>query len=80
MANYFTNCVIGDENYNQKLSLARANDVKTILLKSLSNSGRKDVQIDVYGFGEDEALSPFENTFPEERFYNRTVLIDIIPK
>lgn len=72
--------VIGDENYNQKLSLARANDVKTILLKSLTNSGRKDVQIDVYGFGEDETLSPFENTFPEERFYNRTVLIDIIPK
>ncbi len=72
--------IIGDATYNQTLSLARANDVKTIISNSLSKAGRKDVVIDVYGFGEDETLSPFENKFPEERFYNRTVLIDIIPK
>ncbi len=71
--------IIGDAAYNQKLSLARANDVKAIIAKSLWKAGRKDVQIEVYGFGEDEELSPFENVFPEERFYNRTVLIDIIP-
>ncbi|HLP94869.1 MAG TPA: OmpA family protein [Saprospiraceae bacterium] len=71
--------IIGDAAYNQKLSLARANDVKSILANSLSKVGRSDVLIEVYGFGEDETLSPFNNDYPEERFYNRTVLIDIIP-
>ena len=71
--------VIGNEAYNQKLSLARANDVKSILESSLANTGRKDVKFEVYGFGEDEGLAPFENKYPEQRFYNRTVVIDIIP-
>jgi len=71
--------VIGDEAYNQQLSLARANEVRDILEYTLARSGRKDVRFEVYGFGEDENLSPFENKFPEERFYNRTVIIDIIP-
>jgi outer membrane protein OmpA-like peptidoglycan-associated protein len=34
--------VIG-EGYNQELSLARANDVKTIIQNSLSKAGRNDV-------------------------------------
>jgi hypothetical protein len=38
------------------------------------------VKFEVYGFGEDKTAAPFENKFPEERFYNRTVVIDIIPK
>ncbi len=71
--------IIGDEDYNQKLSLARANDVKGILENGLSKAGRKDVSFEVYGFGEDQNLAPFENRFPEERFYNRTVILDIIP-
>lgn len=71
--------VIGDEAYNQKLSLARANDVKSILESSLAKAGRNDVKFEVYGFGEDENLVPFENKYPEQRFYNRTVVIDIIP-
>lgn len=71
--------IIGDEAHNQILSLARANDVKNILEKGLSKAGRTDVKFEVYGFGEDQSLSPFENKFPEERFYNRTVLIDIFP-
>jgi outer membrane protein OmpA-like peptidoglycan-associated protein len=72
--------IIGEAAYNETLSMARANDVKRILSESLAKAGRKDVQFYIYAFGEDETLSPFENTFPEERFYNRTVLIDIIPK
>jgi outer membrane protein OmpA-like peptidoglycan-associated protein len=71
---------IGDETNNLELSLARANDVKNILQASLSKAGRTDVTFEVYGFGEDEKLSPFENKFPEERFYNRSVVIDIIPQ
>lgn len=71
--------VIGEEVHNQDLSLARANDVKNIIESGLSKSGRNDVKFEVLGYGEDENKSPFENKTPEERFYNRTVIIDIIP-
>lgn len=71
--------IIGEENYNQKLSLARANDVKNILEKSLAKSGRFDVKFQVNGYGENPDYLHFENKFPEERFYNRTVIIDILP-
>jgi len=72
--------IIGDDAHNLELSLARANDVRTILEKSLKDAGRSDVKFEVYGTGEDEKLSPFENKYPEERFYNRSVIIDIIPQ
>lgn len=71
---------IGEEAHNLGLSLARANDVKSILEKSLFNAGRNDVKLVVNGFGEDEKVSPFKNKFPEERAYNRTVIIDITPE
>jgi outer membrane protein OmpA-like peptidoglycan-associated protein len=71
--------IIGEEIHNQDLSLARANDVKNILENGLSKAGRNDVKFEVLGYGEDENRSPFENKTPEERFYNRTVVIDIIP-
>lgn len=71
--------IIGEESYNLNLSLERANEVKSIIEKALSNSGRKDVKFEVHGFGEDESMAAFENKLPEERFYNRTVIIDIIP-
>ena len=70
--------VIGEVDYNKDLSLARANDVKGILEKSLAAAGRTDVTFKVRGEGEDEKLAPFENNYPEERFYNRTVIIDIV--
>lgn len=72
--------IIGDAANNKRLSLARANDVRRILEAELKRNGRTDVTFEVLGFGEDNSLSPFENTYPEERFYNRTVLIDIFPK
>jgi outer membrane protein OmpA-like peptidoglycan-associated protein len=71
--------VIGDEANNMVLSLARANEVKGIIESALSKAGRSDVKFEVYGFGEDQSLAPFANGTPEERFYNRTVIIDIIP-
>lgn len=71
--------VIGEEIHNQTLSLARAAEVRTILENGLTKAGRTDVKFEVHGFGEDQSHSPFENKFPEERFYNRTVIIDIIP-
>jgi outer membrane protein OmpA-like peptidoglycan-associated protein len=71
--------IIGDKEHNLNLSLARANDVKSILEKALVNTGRKGVKFTVRGYGENEAFSPFNNNLPEERFYNRSVIIDIIP-
>ena len=71
--------IIGGEENNLKLSVSRANDVKVILENGLAKAGRSDVRFEVHGFGEDQNLAPFENKYPEERFYNRTVIIDIIP-
>ncbi len=70
---------IGEEDYNQTLSLARANDARSIIEKALSKEGRSDVIFEVYGLGEDPNWSPFDNNYPEERAYNRTVIMDIIP-
>ncbi len=72
--------IIGDDANNRVLSLARANDVKQIIDNSLAKAGRRDVKFEIHGFGEDQKLSQFDNEFPEERFYNRTVIIDILPK
>ncbi len=71
--------IIGDETNNKELALARANDVKGILEKALLKAGRSDVKFEVYGVGEDQKTAPFANKFPEERFYNRTVIIDVLP-
>ena len=71
--------IIGGEDYNLKLSIARAEDVRTILESGLAKAGRSDVKFEVHGFGADQNLAPFENKYPEERFYNRTVIIDIVP-
>jgi len=70
--------VIGGEDHNRDLSLARANDVKNIIEGALSKANRKDVKFEINGFGEDENKAPFENKTPEERSYNRTVIIDIV--
>ncbi|NOU48289.1 MAG: OmpA family protein [Bacteroidales bacterium] len=72
--------IIGEEVYNQKLSVDRANDVKRIMENGLSKAGRNDVKFEIFGYGEDPNLTLFDNKYPEERFYNRTVIIDIIPK
>jgi outer membrane protein OmpA-like peptidoglycan-associated protein len=69
--------IIGNDAYNLKLSIARANDVKKIIGSALAKSGRTDVKFEVTGYGEDPNFSPFKNEFPEERSYNRTVIIDI---
>lgn len=69
--------IIGDDAYNLKLSQERANDVRSIIESALAKAGRSDVKFEVSGYGEDPSHSPFNNKFPEERFYNRTVIIDI---
>jgi outer membrane protein OmpA-like peptidoglycan-associated protein len=71
--------IIGEEKHNYTLSNDRAKEAQQILEKALLNAGKKGVKFETYGFGEDAAMAPFENNLPEERFYNRAVIIDIIP-
>ena len=72
--------IIGGEDNNLKLSLARANDTREIIEKALAKAGRTDVKFEVNGYGEDQKTAPYANQYPEERSYNRSVIIDIIPK
>jgi outer membrane protein OmpA-like peptidoglycan-associated protein len=71
---------IGEDEYNLQLSIERSNDVFEIIKSELTRIGMEKVEFTVFGFGEDVALVPFENDTPEERFYNRTVIVDIIPQ
>ncbi|MES2005344.1 MAG: OmpA family protein [Bacteroidota bacterium] len=71
--------IIGEEKYNLNLSKERATEAQRILERALTNAGKKGVKFETYGFGEDVSMSPFENNYAEERFYNRTVIIDILP-
>ncbi|GAC1594472.1 MAG: hypothetical protein NVS3B19_16980 [Ginsengibacter sp.] len=68
--------IIGEEYHNMVLSQQRAQSTVAILKNA--TAGKTNVKYEVYGFGEDQNAAPFENKTPEERFYNRTVIIDII--
>lgn len=72
--------IIGDDAYNLTLSKQRASDAQRILEQALAKSGKKGVKFETFGFGEDVSLAPFDNRLPEERSYNRSVIIDIIQK
>ena len=71
--------IIGEQEHNLNLSRDRARDVQNILERALSNAGKQKVTFETYGFGADVQSAPFENDFPEERCYNRTVIINIAP-
>ncbi|MEO8886764.1 MAG: OmpA family protein [Mucilaginibacter sp.] len=70
--------IIGEPAYNQTLSNDRALQTQKMIEQALNSSGKKNVKFETSGFGEDTAQAPFDNNLPEERFYNRTVIIDII--
>ncbi len=72
--------IIGNEQYNLKLSDKRAQDGYQILKAALDKAGKNNVKFETTGFGEALSHAPFENNLPEERFYNRTVIIDIVPE
>jgi len=71
--------IIGEEAYNHTLSQERATGVQQIIERALLKAGKQGVKFELFGFGEDQNEAPFENNLPEERFYNRTVIIDIVP-
>jgi hypothetical protein len=60
--------------------LLNAYSYMNTLQNALRKAGRTDVILDVKGFGEATHLAQFKNDSPEGRFYNRTVIIDVIPK
>jgi outer membrane protein OmpA-like peptidoglycan-associated protein len=70
--------LIGEAGYNIELSARRAELTERILEDELRKLGRS-VVFDSYGFGEDEIHTPFINELPEARYYNRTVMIEIVP-
>lgn len=72
--------VIGEEEYNNNLSRERVQDTRSIMERAISKGGQKGVTYETFGFGEDIQYSPFDNFYPEQRFYNRSVIIDIIPE
>lgn len=70
--------IIGDEEYNMTLSQDRARDAQNILESALAKTGKKGVKFESFGYGDKTEFAPFSNKLPEERFYNRTVIIDIV--
>jgi outer membrane protein OmpA-like peptidoglycan-associated protein len=69
---------IGIDDHNYELSTRRATEAMNVLQDELNKLGRS-VKFDTYGFGENEERAPFMNNAPETRYYNRTVLIEVIP-
>lgn len=71
---------IGDVNHNLNLSRERAKSAQEILQHGINDAGKKGVTFVANGYGAASDMAPFENDLPEQRFYNRTVIIDIVPK
>ena len=71
---------IGEESYNQKLSEDRIQDTKGIIERAIPESDKRGITFETFGFGENQKYAPFDNNLPEERFYNRCVIVDIVPK
>ncbi|PWA04214.1 hypothetical protein [Flavobacterium psychrotolerans] len=70
------NNTIGEQNQN--LSLVSANEVKTIIEKILLKSGRTDVIFEVNTFDKDLKIFSYDNLFQKDRYYNQTVVINIV--
>lgn len=71
---------IGRDESNKRLSLDRAKAARESLVKGLRAKGKRNVKAYAIGRGEDTTYAPFDNSTPEGRQYNRTVIIDIVPR
>jgi len=65
-------------NNELKSFLIRENDIQRIIEFSLLQAKRADVQFQVFDFGLDQTIAPFENKTPGIDFLNRTIIIDIL--
>lgn len=63
--------ILGERQYNKKLSEDRANTVADYLKKIVTNINIKDIK------GTGAETIKYDNNLPEGRFYSRTVLIEI---
>ncbi len=70
--------LIGSTSGNKRLSLQRANEVKDIFDDEFKKTS-KNIYTEAIGFGEAMTPATFDNSLPEGRFYNRNVIIDVIP-
>ena len=71
--------IIGDEEYNDNLSRERVQDAQNIIERAILSSAKSGITFETFGFGENLQYAPCDNYFPEGRFYNRSVIIDIVP-
>lgn len=71
--------IVGEEVYNTFLSTERVKSARAILEAAIAKIGQRGVTYETFGFGEDLQYAAFDNSLPEGRFYNRCVVIDIIP-
>jgi outer membrane protein OmpA-like peptidoglycan-associated protein len=69
--------IVGGADYNMNLSMERAKEAQHILDSTLTVAGKTGVAFISNGYGVNNP--EFENLLPEQRFYNRTVSIDIVP-
>lgn len=70
---------IGLSDYDLKLFLTRTNDAKRIIENALAKAGRTDVQVEVYGYGNNPVVAPFGKASQSKRLHNRTIFIEIVP-
>jgi len=69
--------IVGPEDYNLNLSNQRSTEAQKILENEINKEGKTGITFNTKGYG---VTSPeFSNMSPEGRFYNRTVIIDIVP-
>ncbi|HTB07391.1 MAG TPA: OmpA family protein [Bacteroidia bacterium] len=67
---------VGTAEHNLSLSQERAQQAQLILEGAIAKSNITGVTYKTNGYG--EAGAAFSNNLPEERFYNRTVVIDVV--
>ncbi len=69
---------VGDASLNYNLSLKRSGEVRDIL-RSETAKRAGEVNFELIGYGEEESSTTFDNAKPEGRFYNRGVIIEVVP-
>ena len=69
--------IIGDSTRFVELSMKRANEVKRIFDRETAKLKSSPFKMTVRGLGGNVDRTPFDNRLPEERFYNRTAIIEI---
>ena len=65
-------------NNQLKSFLTRENNIQEIIEHELFQANRKDIEFQVFDFGLDQTIAPFENKTQKIDFLNRTIIIDIL--